>query len=100
MANQMTPAEMRGFAFDLRLTVDVMVRHQQLGSSEIRAMRAGADALEALAAIKDMLPGPRTFAESLARDHSGQPFPRLIDADKVTGIIAGAFAHGEVRDVS
>lgn len=34
-------------------------------------------------AVKALLPGPRTFAESVARDHDGNPWPRLVNADAV-----------------
>lgn len=34
-------------------------------------------------AVKRMLPGERTFAETVSRDFTGKPFPRLIDADQV-----------------
>lgn len=35
------------------------------------------------AAVRALLPGPRSFVESVARDHDGKPWPRLIDADAV-----------------
>lgn len=98
MSDQMTPAEMRAEAVRLRAVADVNAGHGWENNAE--SCRAGADALDALAMIADILPGPRTFAESLSRDFSGSLFPRHIDADKVAGIIAAAFAREEVRDVS
>jgi len=35
------------------------------------------------AAVKALLPGTRSFAESVTRDHDGKPWPRLIDGDAV-----------------
>lgn len=40
--------------------------------------------------IQAMLPGPRTFAESLARDFEGNLWPRTIDADQVAAILTRA----------
>ncbi len=56
---------------------------------------------QAVAAVQALLPGERTFAESLGRDHEGNLFPRLIDADAVQAalepagdILARERAHG------
>lgn len=43
-----------------------------------------------IAEVRTLLPGPRTFAESLARDHAGNLWPRTVDADEVTRILAPA----------
>ena len=38
--------------------------------------------------VRSMLPGSRTFAESLPRDFAGNLWPRTIDADDVAAIFA------------
>jgi hypothetical protein len=56
---------------------------------------------QALTAVQALLPGEPTFAQTLARDAAGNPFPRLIDADAVAAalepagdILARERAHG------
>lgn len=56
---------------------------------------------QALTAVQALLPGERMSAETLARDHDGNMFPRLIDADAVKAalepagdILARERAHG------
>ena len=45
---------------------------------------------QVVAAVQALLPGERTFAESLARDHDGNLFPRPIDADAVQAALEPA----------
>jgi hypothetical protein len=56
---------------------------------------------KAVAAVQALLPEERTFAETLPRDHDGNLFPRLIDADAVKAalepagdVLARERAHG------
>ena len=43
-----------------------------------------------IAAVQALLPGPRTFAESLSRDITGKLFPRLIDVETVAAALEPA----------
>ncbi|WIE81031.1 hypothetical protein [Curtobacterium sp. MCSS17_016] len=56
---------------------------------------------QVVVAVQALLPGERTFAQSLVRDHNGNPFPQLIDADAVKAalepagdVLARERAHG------
>ena len=49
-------------------------------------------AIAVIEKVRALLPGPRTWAESLSRMHDGSMFPQLIDAEKVAaalGLTAG-----------
>jgi len=53
----------------------------------VALLREASDALlqadQHEAAVRALLPGPRTFAESVARDHDGNLWPRTVNADAV-----------------
>jgi hypothetical protein len=51
------------------------------------------EALAAIADIRAMLPGPRTFAESLMRDFAGNLWPQSINADEVARILSRIPEH-------
>ncbi len=38
--------------------------------------------------VLSMLPGPRTFVESLSRDFEGNLWPRTVDADEISAALA------------
>jgi hypothetical protein len=46
------------------------------------------EALAVIAEVRAMLPGPRTFAESLMRDFAGNLWPQTINADEVARILS------------
>ena len=46
------------------------------------------EAETAIEKVRSILPGPRTFTESLPRDFAGNLWPRTIDADNVAAILA------------
>lgn len=55
--------------------------------------QAMSEALAVIEEIRAMLPGPRTFAESLARDFAGNLWPRTIDADEVARTLSRIPEH-------
>ena len=61
----------------------------QDAAAELHATQARLREAEAvIEKVRSMLPGPRTFAESLPRDFAGNLWPRTIDADDVAAILA------------
>lgn len=61
----------------------------QDAAAELHATQARLREAEAvIEKVKVMLPGPRTFAESLSRDFSGNLWPRTINADEMATIFA------------
>lgn len=58
---------------------------------KITALTAERDRYRAaIEQVRAMLPGSRTFAESLSRDFEGNLWPRTIDADRVAEILTHA----------
>jgi hypothetical protein len=51
------------------------------------------EALAVIAEVRAMLPGPRTYAESLMRDFAGNPWPQTINADEVGRILSRIPEH-------
>lgn len=60
---------------------ETLIRERDLRIAELEAQ---------IAAVQSVLPGPPTFAESLACDFQGNPFPRVVFADKLEAALTNS----------